>query len=315
MISLKTSIRRAVMSIAAAMMFAAVLTPVSAQTQNADFVYPTAPDSMTSLNDRCDYVITHFWESCDLQKAFSSKSKFRTAFVDWLRFMPYGTTGNIRRSVRDFIHRLEKMPSAQEYVGELAEECLYSDTGMFVSDQLYSEFAVNLARSKKLDRGLRERYARQAQILNATAENMPVPLLHYTDINGAEKTLGQDSSEVSLLFFNDPTCDECRMAGIRLMADGFTNRLIKQGYLKVYSILPDEPTDQWREQAATYPEEWEVGYAPDADEVFDLRKTPSIYILDENNHILGKNHPIDVVIQFVSNIFTQLQQTKDESAS
>ncbi|MDE5961023.1 MAG: hypothetical protein K2H08_04825, partial [Duncaniella sp.] len=104
-------------------------------------------------------------------------------------------------------------------------------------------------------------------------------------------------ADVVVVFFNDPDCDDCNLAKLRLDADISTTQLIAEGKLKVVSISLSEPTQEWKEAVASYPSTWRVGANPDADMTIDLRAgTPEFYILDRNHNIRFKHLSIDQVL-------------------
>lgn len=72
--------------------------------------------------------------------------------------------------------------------------------------------------------------------------------------------------------------------------------------MKVVAISSTEPDDNWNEYAKSLPESWTVGAAPGIDDIFDIRYTPSFYIIDQNGNILLKNVNIDSIISIISNL-------------
>ena len=66
------------------MMVIALVTGAKADTY---FQYPIVPDSLSTLQDRCDYLSRHFWDFCDLKKAFSSKKKMADEFAVYLSIL------------------------------------------------------------------------------------------------------------------------------------------------------------------------------------------------------------------------------------
>ena len=100
-----------------------------------------------------------------------------------------------------------------------------------------------------------------------------------------------------LLFINDPDCDECEMARIRLAADPNLNDLIDLNAIKVLSIYPGEITDEWKAKTSTYNKKWIVGAVPDIDELYDMRRPPVIFYLNGKHEILSKTFDIDNLLQ------------------
>ena len=125
---------------------------------------------------------------------------------------------------------------------------------------------------------------------------MTAPALPYVTREGARHDLKDQAAEFVIIFFNDPDCDECAMIKLRLDADVKATALQEAGRLKIVSISPLEAEDEWRSKVSGYPSAWEVGATPEADNVYDLRQTPSIYLLDRNHRILAKNLSLDVLL-------------------
>ncbi len=86
-----------------ALLSAIAITGVSGQNNDLFFQLPIVPDSLTSLQDRSDYLVEHYWDFCDLNKAFSSKGKMAAAFDTYLSFMPYASATIVYREVERFI--------------------------------------------------------------------------------------------------------------------------------------------------------------------------------------------------------------------
>ena len=53
-----------------------------AQAPTTLFPYPTVPDSRTTLTERADYFVTHFWDRANIKQSFSTLARLNTAFGD-----------------------------------------------------------------------------------------------------------------------------------------------------------------------------------------------------------------------------------------
>lgn len=276
-----------------------------AQSKGGDlFPVPTVPSDLTSLQDRSDYVIGHYWDHCNVKSILSSQKKFTEAFDTYVNLLPLGTRRTVIRSIYNLLSQLEKNPKELLFVAELAESQLYSDTAKVKSDEAYIPFARAVAENKKIGRAEKARYAEQVRIIMDSNIGMPAPALEFTDAEGMRSTLKEasDTASYTILYFNDPDCVDCIIARGRLAANHTVNDLIGKGLLKVVAITPDEPTDEWRSQAARYPTNWTVGAAPDAPSIYDIRSTPTFYILDREHKIVSKDTPIDDIIRLFNNM-------------
>lgn len=261
------------------------------------FPYPLIPDSINIFQKRCDYLARHFWDFCDLKKAFSARSKMAKEFNVYISVLKNATPDSAIASVKRLNKQLEKQPADQLFIAGCAENLLYGDTAEVWIDELYLPFAEAVASNKKIDKASKARYAHQAEILKKSLQRGPAPSIPYTTRDGQTGNLDNDSAKVLVVFFNDPSCDDCNLARIRLDADISMTELIKEGKAKVLSISLCEPDEEWRQAAASYPSTWIVGANPDADMLIDLRPgPPDFYIIDHNHNIRFKHLTIDQVL-------------------
>ena len=266
------------------------------------FQYPLIPDSINIFQSRCDYLARHFWDFCDMKKAFSAKSRMAEEFKVYISILKNATPDSAIASVVRFNKQLEKQPADQLFMAECAENLLYGDTAEVWIDELYLPFAHAVASNKRIDKASKARFAHQEKILKNSLVRFPAPSIPYTTREGASGNLDNDSAQVVVVFFNDPDCENCNMARIRLDADISMTELIQEGKAKVVSISLTDPTPEWKEAVSSYPSTWVVAASPDADMNIDLRAgTPEFYILDRKHNIhfkhLGINQVLDVARQ------------------
>lgn len=266
------------------------------------FQYPLIPDSINIFQSRCDYLARHFWDFCDMKKAFSAKSRMAEEFKVYISILKNATPDSAIASVVRFNKQLEKQPADQLFMAECAENLLYGDTAEVWIDELYLPFAHAIASNKRIDKASKARFAHQEKILKNSLVRFPAPSIPYTTREGASGNLDNDSAQVVVVFFNDPDCEDCNMARIRLDADISMTELIQEGKAKVVSISLTDPTPEWKEAVSSYPSTWVVAASPDADMNIDLRAgAPEFYILDRKHNIhfkhLGINQVLDVARQ------------------
>lgn len=269
------------------------------QTAKADtyFPYPIVPDSVATFQGRCNYLADHFWDFCEMSKAFSAKQKMAQELKVYLSVVANAEPDVAVRGVNALMKKLEKQPKDQVFMASVAEGQLYGDTAEIWIDGLYLPFAEAVAANKRVSKAEKARFEQQAEVLRNSMVGSPAPSLPYVTRDGKEGNLQNDSAEVVILFFNDPDCSSCNMARIRLDADISMNELIKEGVAKVVAITLADPDDEWRKAVESYPADWTVAAAPDADLTIDLRSgTPDFYILGRHNIIRYKHLDINQVI-------------------
>ena len=278
----------------------ALSAPGRAQTRQTYFEYPLVPDSLETLQKRCDYLLDHFWDFCDLKKAFSSKSRMKEAFTDYLSFMPMASADMVYSSIDRLAKKLEKQPDDLLFLVQEAENQVMGDTCQYYSEQVYLQFAKAALANKRVDKTTKLRFQQQVQQLGSTQPGMTAPDLHYTDRAGQPRSLAADSATLLVVYFNDPDCSECRMARVQLDANIQATKLIDMGIMKVICLTPSEYSPEWAESVSVYPEKWTVGAAPEADMVYHILEYPSFYILDNQHKIHAKNYNIDQMLEVIS---------------
>lgn len=261
------------------------------------FQYPIVPDSIKHFQRRCDYMARHFWDFCELKKAFSAKQKMANEFKVYISILRNATPDSAIASVNRFNKKLEKQAADQLFMAECAENLLYGDTAEVWIDELYLPFAEAVAANKRIDKASKARFAHQANILRNSLTGKRIGTLPYTTREGDKRNLDNDSAQVLVVFFNDPDCDDCNLARIRLDADISMTELINEGKAKIVAISLTEPSEEWKQSVSSYPSSWTIGTNPDADLNIDLRNgTPDFYIVDKNHNVRFKHLNIDQVL-------------------
>lgn len=268
------------------------------------FPYPKPSDDMTGLTERCDFLVSKFWNHCDFKGAMSKMDKFNNTFGDWVSFMPYASADTVHSAINRVIKQVEKSGPQTLALARMAQNWSHCDTAQFYSDEVFLPFAKAAANHKKVPAEDRKYFATQVQIMENTQVGQPVGNLDYVTLDGQKGSLNDIHTQMIVLFFNENDCSDCSMSRIHLSADINATALIKAGILTVLCITPGEPTPEWKAEAAGYPKEWIIGASTSADQYFSMREKPSIYLMDSRHKLLVKDANINGLI----NTLTLLRQ-------
>lgn len=253
------------------------------------FPYPAAPDSMTSLSQRCNYVVSRFWERCNFDQAMRQPADFNASFGDWISLMSQAEADTVYTSIDRLLSRFAKKGGKETLaLGTMAREWLYSDTAMRHSEELVLPFVRAVAKHKKIDKADRAPFIALQKILESSSVGANVPDIKFTRPDGSKASLADVKGSSVLIFFgNDDT--ESMITRIRFSTDPDTKALIERGELTLLYLTPGEATDAWKKSAADYPSEWIVGAMPDAAEYFDIKAYPQFYFLNAAHKVLAKD--------------------------
>lgn len=276
---------------------------IGAKASDGDlFKYPTPPADMENLQERCDYLVTHFWERCDFKSAFSKKEALHNTFGDWVSFMPYASADSVHAAIDRLLTKVHKSGPHTLGLARMAEDWTYSDTSFVHSEEIYYPFAKAAADNGKIKGADKARFAAQVQIMDNSRQGAKVEHLQWTDAEGRGHSIDEVGTQLTLVLFNDYDCDNCTLARVRLSADINARTLIDAGILTVLNIQPEEADAEWLAAVTTYPKEWLTGTWADADEYFSLRTSPAYYLLDSRHRVLVKDFDTDGLLAVLATL-------------
>lgn len=110
--------------------------------------------------------------------------------------------------------------------------------------------------------------------------------------DGREQQLSAltSTAQHTLLYFNNPECSGCRNMKAALEHSPAVQAALASGTLRIVSVYTDEDAALWQQHVSDYPASWTV--AIDAsqrvltDGLYDMSTTPSLYLLDNEGHVL-----------------------------
>lgn len=121
----------------------------------------------------------------------------------------------------------------------------------------------------------------------------------YTISSGQKDSLYALTSEWILLYFYEPTCEDCRLLTEQIVGSEILNRLFAEKKLQVLAIYPDNDRELWKSHASHLPEQWINGYdehlsiIPASNYLF--RSLPALYLLDKERYIRLQETTLEAV--------------------
>ena len=266
------------------------------------FAYPLAPDTCATLEGRCNYIITHFWDNYDISKPITDDAAFERTFRDFVDFFRYAHRNIVMSTVRDFVNKAQSNSANLAKVGEVAERALYGTDAEYWSDEVYVAFARALAASKVLPKSARAHYASQLARINAVQVGTVLDF-EYTGIDGAKHRLSElpESQSYILLFINDDT--DSTIGRLRLSTDVALNALLSSGNATLLCLCMNKYTPDWATAATGYADNWVMGCSEDLVGTLDLRVLPCCYVLSGERTIVNKSLSVEGLMSAVNPMY------------
>lgn len=258
------------------------------------FEYPVAPESIPGLTDKSNWLLEHFWDSFDFK---SNKAVDQNALNH--AFMVY--TGPMRLGDRDvaivqtdkLIDKLAKNPTYLVQFTKAAEENLYGPRAEVLIDEIYVKFLQALVKNKKIPEARRARYQRQLTQLSNTLKGAVPPSFNFTTPTGVSETFRP--GWLTVIEFGDPSCADCRYAKLKMNTDLKFSELVEKGKVNVLFIIPD-PDEEWEKELEGFPPLWHSGASDTVSDIYDIRSTPTLYVIGTDGKILLKTGRVDEAI-------------------
>ena len=278
--------------------------PMRAQVQLAEqqpgtlFAYPLAPDTCSTLEERCNFIITHFWDGFDISKPITDDAAFERTFRDFVDFFRYSHRNVVMSTVRDFINKAQSNASNLQKVGRVAESALYGTEAEYWSDEVYVAFAKALAGSKQLPRDVRDHYASQLARINSVQVGAMLDF-EFVGLDGLKQHLSDLNAKTFIVLFLDDSTDSM-IGRLRLSTDVALNALLNEGEATLVCLCANKYTTDWASAAAGYADNWIIGCGENLAKDLDLRAFPVCYMLDDQRTILNKTLSVEALMTAVN---------------
>ncbi|MGL5015151.1 MAG: DUF5106 domain-containing protein [Bacteroidales bacterium] len=262
------------------------------------FELPSIPDLVTDPKERMNILTSRYWDNFDFTDTtiLSSSDVTERIFVDFLEILQANSPENSRVAIGDLIKRAAVDSTIFIHFANLSEKYLYDLNSPFRDEELYLPVLNEMISSGYLDdaQKIRPRYTLHMIMKNRVGDKAANFI--YTSPSGAKGSLYGIKAQFTLLFFNNPDCEECNILKSRIKDE---NIFADNEIIKVVAIYPDSDLDMWR--STDYPKEWINGYNSTLfdDHIYDLKAMPTLYLLDRDKVVLLKDASFDDVMELL----------------
>lgn len=263
------------------------------------FDYPQAPDSLQNLETRSDWLMEHFWDKMDFKtKSTVDQNALNDAFGVYIAPMRFATDQAMNTSVTNLLNLLSKNPTLSLQFAKAAEETLYGPRANVWNDALFIRFLDNVLQNKSIKAERKARYSRLRTLLSNTLQGQTPPEFDYVTAEGKQSHY-HPNGIITVIEFGDPDCDDCRHAKLKMDTDVRFNNLVERGKINVLFVYVD-PEEGWQEKLKDYPKKWYVGASDKVSDLYDIRRSPSIYVIDREGRVAAKQIDVGTAMQIAT---------------
>ncbi len=252
------------------------------------FKVPDVPPEYEDLNHRSNYLMTNYWRNMDFSQKSVDQYRLNEAVYVYLVPMQWASVDITDKSMDELLKKLKKNPGLLLQFVKAMEETCYGERARIAADRIYLRAIDVMLANKKINELRKTRYRLQRTRIANSLEGDKLPSFDYTDRYGVAKKFDA-AGKPSIVVFGYPDCDDCHIVTLNLSANSATTEAIGQGRLGMYYIIPDADDETWRNAVVDYPAQWEIGAASELEDIIDIRRRPSIFLLDAEGRIAAKN--------------------------
>ncbi|MDE6810859.1 MAG: DUF5106 domain-containing protein [Muribaculaceae bacterium] len=269
------------------------------------FEYPVAPESLPDLQTKSDWLMEHFWDAMDFKNPNCvDQSALNDAMNVYGAAAMYASRKKTKASVDNLINNVKGNPSLMLQFTKAAEEVFYGRRAVAWIDELYIPFLKAILSEKKISNERKERYGDLLSMLRRNAVGEKLKETRLTLRNGQHRDLKPEGT-FTLIEFGNPDCDDCKFARMKLEMASDLMDMVENKELQIMFIVADSMPDEESEileMLKSYPEKWVAGISYGGDDIYDIRHTPSFYIINEKGVIIAKNLDVNDAVNTIRNL-------------
>lgn len=281
------------------LVFSSAFFQVSAQTVieiEPLFEYPVAPEDLTSLTDKSNYLVEHFWDAMDFKSTQPvDQNALNDAFKVFSVPLRWSDKAKADAATAKLLENISKNPILMLQFTKAAEETIYGPRAEVWIDEVYAKFLNALMKNKKIPESRKRKYEKQLSALIKSSVGSRAPEFTFVKTDGSKAKYFPMATN-TIIIFGDPRDTDWRMKRLRLEANTYLTDAVDKGKINILYIVPSK-FDGWEKEISSYPSSWTVGLAQDGlDSVYDMRVTPSVYAVGGDGNIMIKNATVEAAV-------------------
>lgn len=271
----------------------------------AHYIRPELPSLITEPQERASYYVRHYWDHYSLaDTAFIHSNQTEQLFADFLDALQYTDSNVCTNALQNMMTYMEANETAYGHFCFLSEKYLYDPNSPMRNEDYYIVVLEQMIASPRLTEYDKIRPADQLQQARKNRPGMTATDFTYITPTGEVSKMSRLKAEFTLLFFYDPDCTNCKENERILSEVPLVLNLQKEGRLRILAVYPDDNKKEWLLNASKMPEGWIIGWNKQGDirsqQLYDIRATPTLYMLDKQKKVIVKDAPLEKIIQHLS---------------
>lgn len=262
------------------------------------------PASITDTSARAKYLGEHYWDNADF--ATLSESALEEGVVELITLFPLYDAAMLKQVWGVAVAKAEGVKGGLQRLLAMCDKYLYGTSSPMYNEDAYRSLLHVALLSESMSKD--EKMPYQAQLVMTEMNNVGSAVVDFEfTMRGGEKSLLSGvHSTVTILYFYNPGCPDCYIERSRLSQARTISYLVRAGGVKIVAVMPSNDKAEWEKHQSQIPAEWINGYDATgkikSEGLYDLRRMPRLYLLDDKKEVLLKNTSAAEIEEFLSAI-------------
>lgn len=273
------------------------------QATPAGLPFPTPPGLMSEAQDRAAYILTHLYDSVSHidTTLFASEGDREQFFADYFAICKIANEESTRQSMDTYFRMATPamdsvaISLAHKYCGDLNSPMF--DEGLYILVMEEADKAGLLGEAEQI------RLADRKKMCSKNKVGEPATNFTFVLPDGKSSSLYKMlKGEYTLLVFYSPDCHTCESVIAYMSQSQRLKSALDKG-LEVVYIYPFGDKEEWRTTLSKMPSFGTVGMDEAGtivgESLYDLRATPSIYLLDKDGRVVLRDANIGLIEEYL----------------
>ena len=274
---------------------------------NPNFPMPQIPKSVEGGKQRAIYLSKHYWENFPFNDValIDSAEVTEQAFVDYIHVLNFIPFKDARKSIKYLFVLAQENKAMYAHFASLFEKYFYTADSPYCNEELYIPVLETILKFNILDADDYEKYEFQEEMIHKNRVGSKANDFVYTFKEGDWKRMHSIKSNYLILFFSSPNCSTCLSMANEIKDSEVLSKVcslnsFSRTMLSVLHIYPGANIPLWQNSLSEMPQKnWIHAYDKNRvltyKRVYNLKKLPTIYLLDKNKRIILKETSLEEI--------------------
>ena len=259
----------------------------------------TFPAQRTNKNNAG--ALLQYWDNFDFEdsNAINNPAIAEQAFVDFLAAAARVPDSLSSMAIKNMLTRAKSHTHALEYFTQQSEHYLYDPNSPMRSDALYEPVLEFLLDSTRLNDASKFRFQERLRMAQKNKAGQPALDFDFELPTGKKTSLYAIKGAFTMLIFYEPDCPHCQSTLADLKASQPFQQLVAKARLKILTVYAGGSERLWSDYQAQIPASWTNGFdranSIRQQQLYDLRGSPTIYLLDKDKRVILKDTNLNQV--------------------